>query len=106
MYYLRELDYCLTSGGPPGSSRHRKHLVPELHLKKVKMCARLRQVDPGLAELLWETLLHVEASERFKAEDPIFLEFRKNVLRIIADLEILKSHEKRVTEDTDEAKSG
>jgi len=68
------------------------------------MCAKLRQVDPGLAELLWEILLHVEASERFKAEDPVFTEFRKNILRIIADLEILKSHENRVTDDTDEPK--
>ena len=46
---------------------------------------------PDLAELLYATLLDLEAREGFRADDPACIEFRRNVLRIIADLEMEKS---------------
>jgi hypothetical protein len=46
---------------------------------------------PDLAELLYATLLDLEAREGFRADDPACIEFRRNVLRIIADLDTEKS---------------
>jgi hypothetical protein len=48
---------------------------------------------PDLVELLWATLRDTEGREDFRADDPAFIEFRRNVLRIIADLEVIKSQE-------------
>jgi hypothetical protein len=59
------------------------------------MWALLRQGDekpqvPDLAQLLWEALLLVESKEGYDPNDPVCVEFRHNVLRIIANLEIKK----------------
>lgn len=48
---------------------------------------------PDLTELTWQSLLSVEASRDFEPSDPVFIKFRSDVLRAIADLEILKSRE-------------
>jgi len=58
-----------------------------------------RSKVPDLAELLWETLLEVEARDGYGPDDPLFVEFRHNILRMIADLELLK-----LREDGDTAK--
>lgn len=41
---------------------------------------------PDLVERVQATLADVEASEGFRADDPAGIEFRRNMLRIIADL--------------------
>ena len=69
-----------------------------------KGSAKVRQPDgtrkvPSLSDLLWKALLLVQATKELQPDDPIFLEFRHNVLRIIADLELLRSRQ-----DPDEAK--
>jgi hypothetical protein len=48
---------------------------------------------PDLVELLWATLRDSEEREDFRADDPAFMEFRRNVLRLIADLELVRSQE-------------
>lgn len=48
---------------------------------------------PDLTELMWQSLLSVEASHDFEPGDPVFIKFSSDVLRAIADLEILKSRE-------------
>jgi hypothetical protein len=45
---------------------------------------------PDLVELLWATLRDTEGREDFRADDSAFIEFRRNVLRIIADLELVR----------------
>jgi hypothetical protein len=54
-----------------------------------------------LSDLLWEALLHVQATEDLQPDDPIFLELRHNILRVISDLELTKS---RQSEGADDAK--
>jgi len=59
----------------------------------------LRQLDsqfkvPDLAELLWKALLRVESKEGYKPGDPVFIEFRRNLLRMIAELEVARSHDR------------
>jgi hypothetical protein len=41
---------------------------------------------PDLVELLWTTLLDTDAREDFRADNPAFIEFGRNVLRITGDL--------------------
>jgi hypothetical protein len=48
---------------------------------------------PDLVEFLWATLRDTEGREGLKADDPAFIEFRRNVLRITADLEQARSQE-------------
>ena len=48
---------------------------------------------PDLVDLLWATLLDTEACGDLKTDDPAFIEFRRNVLRIIADLELTRRQE-------------
>ena len=66
--------------------------------------AKLRQIVdeakvPDLVQLLWDTLLGMESKEGYDPNDPVSAEFRQNVLRLIAALEISKSEE-----ETDESK--
>ena len=69
-----------------------------MHLTGKAGHADLRQSDgqfevPDLAELLWGALLRMQSKEGLRPDDPVFLEFKQNVLRIIADLEVLRSRE-------------
>ena len=48
---------------------------------------------PDVTELMWKSLLRIEASHDFNPSDPVFIKFRSDVLRAIADLEVLKSGE-------------
>jgi hypothetical protein len=46
---------------------------------------------PDLVELLQATLLGIEASEAFKADDHVCIDFRRNVLRMIANLQVVRA---------------
>ena len=46
---------------------------------------------PDLADLMLEALSRMEAKAEFSADDAVYLEFRQNVLRIIAELQVVRS---------------
>jgi hypothetical protein len=48
---------------------------------------------PDLVELLSATLKDIEEREDFRADEPAFVEFRRDILRIIGDLELVRSRE-------------
>ena len=48
--------------------------------------------SPNLMEVLRSTLESVEKSAEFSADDPALEEFKRSILRVIADLQLRREH--------------
>jgi hypothetical protein len=51
---------------------------------------------PSLVELLRDTLAGVEESRLVQPDDPVFMDLKQNLVRAIADLEVVKSDKNKI----------
>jgi hypothetical protein len=57
-----------------------------------------RRPSPTLIEVLRSTLVGLEGSREFNVDDPALREFKRSLLRLIADLQLRKESKSRTPE--------